>query len=606
MDYLLRILLRLHLAPERERKTYESRINATKQKEPVAQETTAEKQSDGKQPAQPQPQENTKQEGRKAKRESKKLQKWKILKLSNELEKWLRKPQDVQQPRVKKILERLHKLGPITPKASASDKATASPLKPHVERVDEDKPQRSKGGDTPNNNNNEPSRDKLRSMQGLLKVLLESPFLPSNVVDWEYVQQSAFVGSNFDQTQCEVIAKIVNVLRPYVPKRQINEGPGRKTKAPMAHVALRAPLVMIANAVLRSAGYPHFTRSISPEVSPSSTHALHLDATAIFEILCLPGPNHFDVLDTDRKPLTQAKLARDHKQAVIGAFFNVGKAQQLCQDQKMMFANRISFVDRFTLRILGEVIPNGPDRTTGPVYSQYEATRREKRDGAGVVNWSQEAQLQGMSKDQISQTLQHINNRITEIEGIAKPIRNELTQKERVQSAAADKHRTVSTEGVTAEQGTQMRKEAYRELQAARTDVRECRLIVEPLNRDAHRLRRERYYWNNVSRARKEGDPSGSKGDPSGGHPTDTRKTKPTLSFYTVEDSVERIDISQLPRDRIVFAGTDPGVKKMSVTCPQTLSEIEAHINRYRMLFRKWTVLKATRAHLFLLFPQSE
>ncbi|KAF9344070.1 hypothetical protein BGX34_006019, partial [Mortierella sp. NVP85] len=478
LDYLLRILLRLHLAPNRERNTHESRSKA--KQEP--QDTTAQKRPDEE------PQESTKQEGRKAMRESKKLQKWKILKLSNELEKWLRKPLDVQQPRVKKILDRLHKLGPITSKAIASDKATASPLKPHVGRVDE-------GGDA--TGTNEPSRKKLKSMQGLLKVLLESPSLQNNSISWKYVQQSAFVGSDFTQAQCEVIARIVNILRPYVPKRQVNEGPGRKTKAPMAHVALRAPLVMIANAVLRSTGYTKFTRSISPEVSPSSTHALHLDATAIFEILCPPGINHFDVLDTDRKPLTQARLARDHKKAVFGAFFNVGKAQQLCLDRKMIFANRITFVDRFTLRIMGEVIPNGPDRTTGPVYSEYEAAKREKRGGAGTVNWSQEAQLRGMSKHEISKTLDHINNHIAEVEDIAKPIREELTKKEQVQAAAADKHRTVSIEGMTAEQGTKKRKEAYRELKAARADVRECRLIVEPLNRDAHRLRRERYYWNN-------------------------------------------------------------------------------------------------------------
>ncbi|KAK3814937.1 MAG: hypothetical protein J3Q66DRAFT_432676 [Benniella sp.] len=288
-----------------------------------------------------------------------------------------------------RILLRLH-LAPNHEQKTYKSRINAKKQK---DNSDEDDPESNEGGDTASPK--EPFRDKLKSMQGLLKVLLESPFLPSNVVDWEYVQQSTFVGSNFNQAQYEVIAKIMNIPRPNVPKRQINEGPGRKTKAPMAHVALRAPLVMIANAVLRSTGH----------------------------------------------------------------------------------------------------IPNGPGRTTGPVYSEYEAAKREKRAGPGVVNWSQEAQLWGMSKNEISKTLDHINNRITEIEDIAKPIRKELTQKERVQSAAADKHRTVSTEGMTAEQGTETRKVAYRKLQAARADVRECHLIVEPLNRDAHRLQRERYYW---------------------------------------------------------------------------------------------------------------
>ncbi|KAF9533037.1 hypothetical protein BGW38_010495, partial [Lunasporangiospora selenospora] len=53
---------------------------------------------------------------------------------------------------------------------------------------------------------------------------------------------------------------------------------------------------------------------------------------------------------------------------------------------------------------------------------------------------------------------------------------------------------------------------------------------------------------------------------------------------HTVEDATERLDISQLSKDEIVFAGTDPGVVKMSVTCPMTVQEIETHVNRFHLL----------------------
>ncbi|KAF9554731.1 hypothetical protein BGW38_009297, partial [Lunasporangiospora selenospora] len=125
-----------------------------------------------------------------------------------------------------------------------------------------------------------------------------------------------------------------------------------------------------------------------------------------------------------------------------------------------------------------------------------------------------------------------------------------------------------------------LRKAAYRTLQQARVVVRKCRIKVDQIDMQLRDLRRERYYFNNALRASK------SKKNTDRAQDTHSKQlTIPTPENFTVEDSIEQIDISQLPRDRIVFAGTDPGVKKMSVTCAQTLHEIELHINRYHVLF---------------------
>jgi hypothetical protein len=63
-----------------------------------------------------------------------------------------------------------------------------------------------------------------------------------------------------------------------------------------------------------------------------------------------------------------------------------------------------------------------------------------------------------------------------------------------------------------------------------------------------------------------------------------------TWTRFIIEDFTERLDIKQLlvncrgKNRRVVFAGTDYGMCKMSETCAQTLEEIQAHINRYQVL----------------------
>ncbi|KAI8363172.1 hypothetical protein B0O80DRAFT_7868 [Mortierella sp. GBAus27b] len=160
--------------------------------------------------------------------------------------------------------------------------------------------------------------------------------------------------------------------------------------------------MIIANAVLRITGYPHFTRRISPHVSPSSTHTLHLDAIGLYEVLCPKAAGHFDVLDTDRNLLTNVANVRANKEAIFGAFFNTDKMQQLSRQHGLNFADRVSFVDRFTVRIMGEVIQQGPDRINGPVESQYEARKKNKKARAAMFNWGEEAMLRGMDKEEIS------------------------------------------------------------------------------------------------------------------------------------------------------------------------------------------------------------
>ncbi|KAF9584756.1 hypothetical protein BGW38_005299, partial [Lunasporangiospora selenospora] len=50
----------------------------------------------------------------------------------------------------------------------------------------------------------------------------------------------------------------------------------------------------------------------------------------------------------------------------------------------------INFVDHFTVRILGEVIPKGYDQPQGHVHSQYEIRNQDKKARAETWNWAEE------------------------------------------------------------------------------------------------------------------------------------------------------------------------------------------------------------------------
>ncbi|KAF9991114.1 hypothetical protein BGZ75_004598 [Mortierella antarctica] len=111
----------------------------------------------------------------------------------------------------------------------------------------------------------EPSRATLNSLQVLTKTLLESPFIIEDVDD-SYVKATACVGNKFTKRHRQVVAEIVSLLRLYVPKHRPNpDQSGPKTLQPISHVTRSAPIVVIANAVLRAVGYPEFNRIISPQ-----------------------------------------------------------------------------------------------------------------------------------------------------------------------------------------------------------------------------------------------------------------------------------------------------------------------------------------------------
>ncbi|KAF9557979.1 hypothetical protein EC968_007327 [Mortierella alpina] len=618
LDYFLRIYLRLHLAPRRESNFKKRVAEAARKKREKNEVTRTQRRLD----------EWT----------SKNLWRRKVLELCNDLERATRRDErnsrkELENPlgrkqHVESILKKLIALQGSEPAPRDEKSSAIAPLEVLIERqrlanetdaraVDsqlenmEEEPGEDQlaadmeelsfddleeldlddfdwDDDEVDQDQKEPSRATLKSLQAVAKTLLESATVTHRISP-SYVKGMAYVGTKFTDKQCMVVAHLVNTMRPYVPKRWVkneqdgSDTPSAKTKPHTPHITLRAPFVFLANAFLRAAGYPQFIRRVAPQVSPAALHGLLLSASAIYEVLCSREANHFDILDSDGLPLTQVSLVPRHKEAVFGAFFNLERINELCHAHGIRFANRLTFVDRHTVQIMGRVIPHGPDRPTYPISSQFE-TRKKAKTLRGPMNWGEEVTFQNMDTSQIQQMLKKVENDIKVLEETIKPLRSDLTVLEQAQFNKKQEHKSISRVDKnrvpsvepwwSPPERTAEKKAAYRSLQQAREQVRDSRDELAPMEDRLRQLRRER----SVSK-------SGAFSVQSTSPATTGKRTVPTVSHYTVEDAMQYLDITKLPKDRIAFAGTDPGVKTMSVTCAQTLSEIEQHINRYQLLY---------------------
>lgn len=148
----------------------------------------------------------------------------------------------------------------------------------------------------------EPSRAKLRSLQAVLKVLLESANI-HEAIDRSWVKKTGFKDNKFTDEECDIVAMLANSLRPFIPKRRSGDD-GNNSRPSLPHIALRIPIVLIANSVLRATGYTEFTRRIAPMISVSSLHALALGPVGVYEVLCSKSEGHFDIKDSNNAPLT--------------------------------------------------------------------------------------------------------------------------------------------------------------------------------------------------------------------------------------------------------------------------------------------------------------
>ncbi|KAG0305201.1 hypothetical protein BGZ99_002171 [Dissophora globulifera] len=445
------------------------------------------------------------------------------------------------------------------------------------------------------------SAPRLRALQCVLKMLLESPSI-SSPVDKNYVAKTAHKGKTFTDNECSIVARLFNLLQKYVPKRRRDDN--GHTSPPLGHVALRAPVVMIANAVMRATHYTKFSQTISPQISMGTTQALCMGAREVYETFCGSRAGRFDIKDAGGTPITtttKATSSAELKKATFGAFLDLNKIENICRQYGLRFANRVTFVDKRTIIITGHVIPHGSDRRGHPVRSHYDERKKGRSKRQQGRDWVGEFNKTGLTKEHIEQCSLKAAEDLADAKANIKKLRKDLANRETTQTTAsralAEAKRTavaVSTSSTsqhsldvadsTAATSDHI-KNCYKVLQHARQEVRSVRVAAFPQEEALRHLSYQSYYWNKLLIAAR--STHKMKG-------TDKTSSPQTLTEVTwtqcrVEDTTDLLNINQLcnsPRGRVVFGGTDYGVCKMSVTVPQTMEDIEQHLGRYQALVK--------------------
>lgn len=187
-------------------------------------------------------------------------------------------------------------------------------------------------------NTDTPGR-KLCALQAILKALIESPSIEGQINE-DDVRTNAHIGTQLNDNEIQVLVKLGNLLRPYTPRKRSR---GRAGENSVPHVALRAPLVIIANAVLRYTGYLKFCRRIALQVSTGAFYALPLGSVGVYEVFGGSGPDRFDLFDGNATLVSNVTVAirsESDRQAMIGCLFDLNKSDAICRKHQLQFANR--------------------------------------------------------------------------------------------------------------------------------------------------------------------------------------------------------------------------------------------------------------------------
>ncbi|CAO3572425.1 unnamed protein product [Mortierella alpina] len=116
----------------------------------------------------------------------------------------------------------------------------------------------------------ESSGAQVKRLLTVVNTLLHSPKI-RHAVNTNYVSKALSKTTKCTVKELRAIRDIVNLLRPYDPKRVPTE---RGYRAHTPCVALQAPMVLLAQAILQALGLHRYTRRLSPWPSAGSSIAL--------------------------------------------------------------------------------------------------------------------------------------------------------------------------------------------------------------------------------------------------------------------------------------------------------------------------------------------
>jgi ribosome-binding ATPase YchF (GTP1/OBG family) len=138
-------------------------------------------------------------------------------------------------------------------------------------------------------------------------------------------------------------------------------------------------------------------------------------------------------------------------------------------------------------------------------------------------------------------------------------------------------------------------KSSYEDLKAARTTARKTMTELVPKETALREKKRTLYLLNKASRSSQGPNTIAQRKEEAAGPPN----VEATWSKFKVEQTTERLNIQNLltnsrgGRRLVTFAGTDYGIATMSETSPQTIDDIQEHVNRFSALQNEDQILQA-------------
>lgn len=203
----------------------------------------------------------------------------------------------------------------------------------------------------------------MQGLQAITKMLIESPYITKNITVAD-VHGATRSGTTFTQHECDVVVQIANMLRPFAPKRvpvKLDESDKdhdgsdsmnstSRIKAPATHFMLCAPIVIMANQVLRATGYHKFCRQLAPEISTGSLQALQLSAQGLYEVLGSSSAGLFDMHDSNNAVITNKisiKSTPTGKDVAFSNFFDLNKIRRICKEHQLIFRHRYAVIACF-------------------------------------------------------------------------------------------------------------------------------------------------------------------------------------------------------------------------------------------------------------------
>ena len=234
------------------------------------------------------------------------------------------------------------------------------------------------------------SAERINDLRGFLKSLL----FREEVFSTE--QALADLRPDLTSVEKKVCLQLVTNLKPYIP-----------SKVNYRYIGHQIPFVILANDLLRCAGYAKFCRKICPMPS-SGLKSFRLDTASLFKTFCEHGDNKLSFFGYDNQVLKDP-LYINHKDAVFNSFFKIDRILDICKRRNLVFAHHFHLLPGGKyVRLLG--IKNKTPMKTTKDTKINNASKSKTDESTWVEIVAQREKQNDVLKQEINELQRIIND----------------------------------------------------------------------------------------------------------------------------------------------------------------------------------------------------